>query len=250
MWDDESGITALRKYYALRDEAQDAVTESKRVWSDTPFSIFAVQSFDPPRHPSGMQALLEHSLQNYGPLPSELRPHRMRSRVNSRPSPYPRTIKTSFTASPATEHFRAAVASCVATSANSPTPRQPPLSKALQQVTVDSNVAPTFLNAGEKPTEGKAFAISPDQPELVFGLPPARPRVGSNARRVALGWAKRSSGQNGFENKENNASLGNVSVGPGNAIQGTVMTPSETLRLNRPRPRGRQTPASVRPIRA
>ncbi|KAF8839757.1 hypothetical protein BDN67DRAFT_736710 [Paxillus ammoniavirescens] len=223
MWDDESGITTLRKYYALRDEAQDAVTESKRVWIDTPFSVFAVQSFDPPRHPSGMQALLEHSLQNYGPLPSELRPHRMRSRVNSRPSPYPRTIKTSFTTSPATEHFRAAVASCVVTSANDPAPRQPVLSKALQQVTIDQNVAPTFLNAGEKPTEGKAFAISPDKPELVFGLP-ARPRVGSTARRVALGWAKRSSGRNGFENKENNTSLGNVSVGPGNATQGTVMT--------------------------
>ncbi|KIK98105.1 hypothetical protein PAXRUDRAFT_725108 [Paxillus rubicundulus Ve08.2h10] len=223
MWDDESGITALRKYYALRDEAQDTVTESKRVWLDTPFSIFAVQSFDPPHHPSGMQALLEHSLQNYGPLPSELRPRRMRSRVESRPSPYPRTIKTSFSMSPATEHFRAAVASCVATSTNSPAPHQPALSKALQQVTVDSNVAPTFLNAGEKPTESKAFAISPVKPEVVFGLPP-RPRVGSTARRVALGWAKRSAGRNGFENKENNTSLGNVSVGRGNATQGTVMT--------------------------
>lgn len=43
LWDDDKGITALRKYYALRDEAQDAVNESQRVWSDTPFSIFAVQ---------------------------------------------------------------------------------------------------------------------------------------------------------------------------------------------------------------
>jgi hypothetical protein len=29
LWDDERGITALRKYYALKDEAQDTVTESK-----------------------------------------------------------------------------------------------------------------------------------------------------------------------------------------------------------------------------
>ena len=43
MWDDERGISALRKYYALRDEVQDAVTESKRTWVDTPFSLFAVQ---------------------------------------------------------------------------------------------------------------------------------------------------------------------------------------------------------------
>ncbi|KAF9219060.1 hypothetical protein BS17DRAFT_439592 [Gyrodon lividus] len=251
MWDDESGITALRKYYALRDEAQDAVTESKRVWLDTPFSIFAVQSFDPPQHPSGMQALLEHSLQNYGPLPSELRPRRMRSRVNSRPSPYPRTMKTSFTASPATEHLRAAVASCVAISVDNSAPRQPVSSHTLQQVTVDPNVTSTFPNPGKKHMDGKTLIVSPDKPERVFGLPP-RPRVASTARRAALGWAKRSTGRSGFENKENNTSFGNPSVamGPGNAIPGVIMTPSDTLRLNRPRPRGRPTPASGRPIRA
>jgi serine/arginine repetitive matrix protein 2 len=43
LWDDEQGITALRRYYALRDEADDAVTESQRTWLDTPFSLFAVQ---------------------------------------------------------------------------------------------------------------------------------------------------------------------------------------------------------------
>jgi hypothetical protein len=89
VWDDERGIVALRKYYALKDEAQDTVTESKRQWLDTPFSVFAVQTFQPPRHHAGMQALLEHSVQNYGPLPSELRPRRMRSQTQSRPSPYP-----------------------------------------------------------------------------------------------------------------------------------------------------------------
>ena len=106
LWDDERGIMALRKYYALRDEAQDTVILSKQVWLDIPFSIFAVQceypppvycivlislsAFDPPRHPPGMKALLKHSLQSYGPPPSGLRPRRMRSRVNSRPSPYHR----------------------------------------------------------------------------------------------------------------------------------------------------------------
>lgn len=43
LWDDELGITALRRYYALRDEAEDAVSESKQTWLDTPFSFFAVQ---------------------------------------------------------------------------------------------------------------------------------------------------------------------------------------------------------------
>jgi len=43
LWDEERGIMALRKYYALRDEAHDTVMESKHVWLDTPFSTFAVQ---------------------------------------------------------------------------------------------------------------------------------------------------------------------------------------------------------------
>ncbi len=43
MWNDERGIVALRKYYALRDEAHTTVRESRRQWSDTPFSLFAIQ---------------------------------------------------------------------------------------------------------------------------------------------------------------------------------------------------------------
>lgn len=43
LWDDERGIVALRRYYALQDEARSTVTESKRVWTDTPSSIFAVR---------------------------------------------------------------------------------------------------------------------------------------------------------------------------------------------------------------
>ena len=43
-WDDEHRITTLRKYYALRDEAENVVVESKRTWLDTPFSLFALQS--------------------------------------------------------------------------------------------------------------------------------------------------------------------------------------------------------------
>ncbi|KAH7884200.1 hypothetical protein F5I97DRAFT_1671717 [Phlebopus sp. FC_14] len=248
MWDDERGITALRKYYALRDEAQDTVTESKQTWLDTPFSVFALQSFDPPRHPAGMQALLEHSIQNYGPLPSELRPRRMRSRANSRPSPYPRTIKTSFTPSPATEQLRIAVANSVApASDNGPRPRV--LSNALKQVVVNPNIAPS-PHPGEKGGDAKPGATSPSKPERIFGLPP-RPRVASTARRAALGWVKRSTGRSGVENKEN-SSVGHISLGMalGNGSQGNlIMTPAETLRLNRPRPRGRPTPASTKPIR-
>lgn len=249
LWDDERGIMALRKYYALRDEAEDTVTESQRVWLDTPFSVFAVQSFDPPSHPSGMQALLEHSIQNYGPLPSDLRPRRMRSRVNSRPSPYPRTFRTSFTSSPATEQVRAAIVAAVAENAPNNNMRAHGQPKALQQISVNPNIMSPAVENTKAGELMKDAAMSPGKLERVFGLPP-RPRVGSVARRTALGWAKRSNGRNGSENKEN-ASIGNISLAavPGNVSQGLIITPSETLRLNRPRPRGRPTPASVRPIR-
>ncbi|KAG2338846.1 hypothetical protein BDR05DRAFT_951659 [Suillus weaverae] len=247
LWDDERGITALRKYYALRDEVEDTVTESQRVWLDTPFSVFAVQSFDPPSHPSGMQALLEHSMQNYGPLPSDLRPRRMRSRVNSRPSPYPRTFKTSFTSSPATEQVRAAIVAAVAENAPNDNMRAQGQFKALQQISVNPNIMSPVVETTKAGELMKDAVMSPGKLERVFGLPP-RPRVGSVARRAALGWAKRSTGRNGLENKEN-ASIGNISLGaaPSNMSQG--LASSETLRLNRPRPRGRPTLASARPIR-
>lgn len=40
---DERGIVALRKYYTLKDEADTTIQESKQLWLDTPFSIYAVQ---------------------------------------------------------------------------------------------------------------------------------------------------------------------------------------------------------------
>jgi serine/arginine repetitive matrix protein 2 len=43
MWDDENGITQLRRYYTLREEAEDTVMHSKQVWLDTPFSVYALQ---------------------------------------------------------------------------------------------------------------------------------------------------------------------------------------------------------------
>ena len=237
LWDDEQGITALRRYYALRDEAEDAVTESKRTWLDTPFSLFAMQcewykrtfsleltpllAFDPPRHPSGMQAILEHSLQTYGPLPSDLRPHRARSRVNSRPSPYPRTVKTSFTSSPGAEHLRATVAASLTQSVENIAPRHAsPLSNALQQISINPNV-PLTASA-----QTKECAVTLDKPERAFGLPP-RTRVGSTARRTGLGWSKKSTGRSGVENKENNTAIGNVGIGAPttvNVSQGTIVS--------------------------
>ncbi|KAJ6568795.1 hypothetical protein B0H19DRAFT_1256508 [Mycena capillaripes] len=210
-WDDERRIMALRRYYALRNEVEDTVTESRRMWSDTPFSLYALQAFSPPKNPEGMQAMLQYSVQNYGPLPSELGPRRVRSRTQSRASPYPRQTQSASSPeqpqrpSPAELH-RVFVAN-----------------NALQAVEVNSNVDVHMSPAMPSPKR-----------ENAWGLPPnARPRVTSAARRTALGWAKRST-KASSDLKENNTSMSGVSF---------MMTPGESLRISRPRPRGRPTPA-------
>jgi len=73
-----------------------------------------------------------------------------------------------------------------------------------------------------------------------------RPRVGSTARRTALGWSKRSTGKSTAQKE--NVTIGNK-IGKENFVAtGTTTTPGDTLRLSRPRPRGRtpggRTPAS------
>ncbi|KAK2467485.1 hypothetical protein APHAL10511_000340 [Amanita phalloides] len=85
----ESPRAVLRKYYALKYEAERTVGESKKLWSDTPYSAFELQNFQPPCDVETIQSILQESMKNYQPLPSELRLHRRRSsRFYSRTSPY------------------------------------------------------------------------------------------------------------------------------------------------------------------
>jgi len=226
---DERGVVALRKYYTLKDEADITIKESKQLWLDTPFSIYAVQSFEPPAHRSGMRALLEHSRQTYGPLSAELR--RIRSRTNSRPSPYPppqRAIKISL--SPPVP--RPKVPPFVAPN---PVPKPAPAPSAipapilatqtLQQRTVNRNTAADEISSLMPGKVAKGNSSSFPQS-----------RLGPNARRSAPGWVKRGIGK---ENQERGLS------------SGAMTAPSESMRLNRPRPRGRPTHTrAIAPIRA
>ncbi|KAL1747929.1 hypothetical protein HDZ31DRAFT_60801 [Schizophyllum fasciatum] len=225
LWDDDRGIIALRKYYALRDEAENTVTESKRTWLDTPFSTFALQAFEPPRHPAGMQALLEHSIQNYVPLPSDLRAARARVRTNSRPSPYPQRVAGRISKqSIAAVHGRGpSLSDLERVVSDSP----------LREVTVNKNTS----SPAQPPNAKKGSVTVEPKAENAWGLAPdARPKIGSAARRAALGWTKRS----------NKSSAGQKE----NVGQGTLATPSDSLRINRARPRARQTPATQpRPAR-
>jgi serine/arginine repetitive matrix protein 2 len=202
-WDEERGIVAMRKYGALKDEADDTVIESKRVWLDTSFSLFAVQSFQPPQHPSGMKAMLEHSQQNYGPLPPELRCHRVRSRTYSRPSPYPqRTVKSASPERPSPQ----------------PSPRK-------QRETVADTTAPTIVqplrqksvNVNSKTPAPAIKNLNPISPFVVefkgdksFNERTIRPRVTSSTRRAALGWSKRNPGKS--SDLKENTSIGTLNT--------------------------------------
>ncbi len=152
-----------------------------------------------------MQAILEHSQKTYGPLPHELRAMRRRSRTLSRPSPYPRSRKSSLTASteksiPQISLFAPEVSPLKELPVNtnriananilSPAPALQPLQP----------VSPLDLNWQEKSHQN----INVADP-ATFGVPISnvRRRVHSNARRSALGWSKRSSGKSSTENKEN-----------------------------------------------
>ncbi|KAJ7725531.1 hypothetical protein DFH07DRAFT_1002630 [Mycena maculata] len=163
--DDERGILALCKYYALRHEAEDTVIESKRTWSDTPFSVYVLQAT--PRIPR--ECKCSYSVQNYGPLPSELGLRRVRSRTQSRPLPY-LACQGQNPASPESQHPSPAEMHH-GFSNNSP----------LHALDVNASVdvpMPSVLLPKHKNTWGL--------------VPNARPRVASVARSTALGWAKRS----------------------------------------------------------
>ncbi|KAK6966568.1 hypothetical protein R3P38DRAFT_3515380 [Favolaschia claudopus] len=159
----------LRKYYTLRNEAEDAVTESWRVWMDTPFSSYA------------------HSVQNYGPLPMEYGPPRVRSK--SRPSPYP---QRQAAPSPSPELL------------SRPSPSE------LHRAFVTDN-ALQAVDVHSSPT-GKVHmspAISSPKRENAWGLASSA-RVGSAARQSALGWAKCGT-KTSTDQKENNTIPANPS---------------------------------------
>ena len=205
-WDDERGIVAMRRYGVLKNKADDTVMESKRIWLDTPFSLFAVQSFQPPHHPSGMKAMLEHSQQNYGPLPPELRCHHVRSHTYSRPSPYPQRIvkpPSPERSSPQSSPQKHEATFADITVATNTRPLQP------KPVNVNSKT-PAPAIEGLNPISPFIVEFEKSKGEKSFNGRTVRPRVTSSTRRAALGWSKRNAGKSS-ELKEN-TSIGTLTT--------------------------------------
>jgi serine/arginine repetitive matrix protein 2 len=140
-----------------------------------------------------MRALLEYSRQTYGSLPAELR--RIRSRTNSRPTPYPqpqRAVRVSSSKSPSTVRPDIPAIQTSAVSAPSTTPALIP--QALQQRPVNPN---TLVTEGSPLLTGKNAKVD----SRSF----SQSRIGFDARRNTAGRSKRGVGK---ENKENITSPG------------------------------------------
>ncbi|GJE99043.1 hypothetical protein PsYK624_152830 [Phanerochaete sordida] len=258
--DEEDGIIALRKYWALRDEVEETVEESKKAWSDTPFSNFAMQSFDPPKTLSGMQALLEHSQKSYGPLSSEFLVHRVRSRTSSRATPYP--VRARRGSNP-TEHQ--AHAEPPSKSRPFASPRNS-LHDSFSAISI--NPAMPVFSPPPVPSVRKQ-ASKGDTAKTANGVP--RPRVTSSTRRAALGWSKRNAKENvnastakstgtvksgaamsnaGTTKSNTGAVKSSTSSAHAKENAGTIFSASDSLRITRPRPRGRLAAARASANRA
>lgn len=155
--------------------------------SDEDFSLTHIAAFEPPAHRSGMHALLEHSRQTYGPLPSELR--RIRSRTNSRPTPYPQPQRAVRVSTVRLDN------STIQTSAVSVPSTAPALiPQALQQRPVNPNAIVAEASPLVTGKKAKVDSVLFSQSHIDF-----------DARRTAPGRGTRRVGK---ENKENTASPG------------------------------------------
>lgn len=150
-----------------------------------------------------MQAMLEHSQKNYGPLPSDLRPHRVRSRTSSRASPYPlRHMRSSASPEKSRSSPMHVFTDAPSKSFGMSLHDQTVLREVQRFTNVDVPTPPPALNDIKPFTPFVVELETSKQGKNAIGLP-ARPRVTSSTRRAALGWSKRTGKSSTQDFKEN-----------------------------------------------
>lgn len=139
--------------------------------------------------------MLDHSKQTYGPLSSELRPHRVRSRTSSRASPYPlRSPRSVISPDRSKSHI---------SSGRPFASPQEHSSSVLREISIDPNISACSAAPAIEVKPFSPFSVELDRSKVkapVLGH--TRQRVTSSARRNALGWKKRA-GKNAAADKEN-----------------------------------------------
>ncbi|KAG8935421.1 hypothetical protein FRC01_000028 [Tulasnella sp. 417] len=257
-WESEFGVM-LRRFYSLQTEARETVQESQNMWLDTDFSRFALATFDPPRNPAGIQALLEHSQKMFNPLPLELCVRKPRSRANSRPSPYPRGPAKTISGQPFRRHGRTP---SVESAINCISPFPNPLSSSTTELSVSpspatlSSSSVNFQSATDSvpqenthPAPSLCSVIEADAKRNVLGRRIGKPVDKTNTKSVNE-WAFGKKISEVLGNKSATKSHG-VSNSSATAkenreteAQGTL-TRNTSLRISRARPPRRPTAASV-----
>ena len=235
-WDNDETGPALRMIYSLQEEARQALDASQRQFADTPFSIDALQckysvtycstclnhsyiAFKPPSNISVWKALLEHSKKTYGPLPQELHgcARTARARTNSRPSPYPRN-RVFYAPNELPPNLRTAMFSGKLA---------PPVSKPLQDKSVNPNIAPSTTFEASKEAITKTFvpfsktfkkkvslaALTKDKSSLVSPRSSKRTQVFSSARSKTPLSEKRSTKGKSPRKKKNKENKENIIKG-------------------------------------
>ncbi|KAF8628946.1 hypothetical protein AX15_003635 [Amanita polypyramis BW_CC] len=237
----------LKHYHALKLEAETTVTESKKQWIDTPYSISAVQNFQPPCDVEAMHSLLEDSMKNYRPLPSELRHHRRRSSrtFSSRMSPYAHARmsrlmspqKSIASPSPSSKKTRGNLVA----EASSPSLLQEIAIKRNSFATPAPNSAATDpftpLNKRKSGKETPRYA-SPLKMKSVFGRPPAsRQGVSLESHLKAKSVHRQASPSK--QSVTSGKSTKHTQRNKENEQPEPLKTPGGSLRVDRPRPRYR-----------
>ncbi|KAG8863271.1 hypothetical protein FRB96_008762 [Tulasnella sp. 330] len=237
-WDSQFG-QVLRRYHAFRNEAFEAVAESKMTWMDTDVSRFALSSFHAPYNREAIEAFLEHSQKAYIPLPLELRVSRPRSRVISRPAPYPKNspIKLVKGTAPLTRGHKRSESSeqafqCISpfeASATAPAPLTLATMAPLAPFSVNfqTQTAASIASVAQESVE--PVAVSPPS----AGPPPPRLRA-----RNGLGWIRRQlttdkDGNAGSDTKDNENRKSTLSFGNNDSTKSTNIIPHTRVNVGK-----------------
>ncbi|QRV78672.1 muscle M-line assembly protein unc-89 [Ceratobasidium sp. AG-Ba] len=236
-------LASVTRYCALRNEAIETVERSQKIWEDTDFSRFALSTFVPPTNPSAIQEMLSHSQDTYAALPTEFykRRHSRYART-PRISPYP----TDVTRSAKSSRIRlSTVEQALSHLPPGYTPVRP---------TRHVPESPFVHSSSPAPTLGALAPLSPlsvnlESKPAVIKEKSSKQSLTSTVRRTALGWGKKKVVVDAppSATKTHVIQSSAATVAKENMGVGMLASPSQnTLRMNRPRPKGRTAGSTLR----
>ncbi|KAG8705299.1 hypothetical protein FRC09_003038 [Ceratobasidium sp. 395] len=243
-------MASVTRYIALRNEAFETVERSQMIWQDTDFSRFALSTFTPPTYQSEIKALIEHSQDAYATLPVEFyKRHHPRYSRSPRISPYPTDVTRSV------KSVRTRPANVEQVLSHLPpgyTPARP--TRTTQESPMVKNMGTTVVHSSSPaPALTSPTPLSPLTVNLDLKASAVKEKGSKHSlRRTALGWGKRKAVVDAVSpvppaSKTQTTQSSAATVAKENLGIGMLASPSQqTLRVNRPRPKGRSSTSTLR----